>query len=87
MCGSDAGIVLRIGRDLGEGDVPGRADELLELPVRHRSAVDPEAVDRDAMDRRFLRIMPVRAHAERAALDPDHVRRGRCRTAAGRKAP
>ena len=69
----DAGIVLRVGRDLGEGDVTGRVDEFLELPVRHRRAVDPEAVDRDAMNRRFLRIVPVRSHAERAAGDPDHV--------------
>ena len=70
-----AGIILRIGRDLREGLVAGRLDELLELPVRHRRAVDPEAVDRHAMARRFLRIMIVGAHAERAAGNPDHVRR------------
>ena len=72
-----AGIVLRIGRDLGEGDVAGRVDEVLELPVGHRRAVDPEAVDGDAMDRRLFRIVLVRSHAERAAGNPDHVGRGR----------
>ena len=68
-----AGIILRVGRDLGEGHVAGRLDELLELPVGHRRAVDPEAVDRHAMDRRFFRIVLVRSHAERAAGNPDHA--------------
>ena len=68
-----AGIVLRIGCDLGEGDVAGRVDEFLELPVGHRRAVDPEAVDRDAMNRRFLRIVLVRSHAERAAGNEHHA--------------
>jgi len=40
-----ARIVLGIGWDLGKGDVAGGADEFLELPVGHRRAVDPEAVD------------------------------------------
>jgi hypothetical protein len=35
----------------------GRADELFELPVRHRRAVDPEIIDGDGMRRSFLRIM------------------------------
>ena len=68
----DAGIILRIGRDLGKGDVAGCFDEFLELPVGHRLAVHPEAVDGDAMGRRFFGIVPVRAHAERAARNPDH---------------
>ena len=59
-----AGIILGIGRNLGTGLVTGRLHELLELTVRHRRAVDPEAVDRHAMDRRFLRIMIVGTHAE-----------------------
>ena len=70
-----AGIVLRVGRDLGEGDVAGRLDEFAELPVRHRRAVDPEPVDRDAMDRRLFRIVPVGAHAEGAAGNEQHSRR------------
>ena len=81
-----AWIVLRVRRDFGEGDVAGGADERLELPVGHRRAVDPEAIDRDAMDRRLFRVVPVRPHAERAAGDHDHARRtlfcmrgGRCR--------
>jgi hypothetical protein len=38
-----------------------------ELPVRHRRAIHPEPIDRDAMDRRFFGIMLVRSHAERAS--------------------
>src|SRR5882724_12757030 len=34
-----SGIILRIRRDLGNGDVPGSPYELPELPVRHRIAV------------------------------------------------
>ena len=51
----------------------GRADELAELPVRHRCAVYPEAIDGDAVNRRFLRIVPVGPHPERAACNPDHA--------------
>ena len=69
----DARIVLRIGRHLGEGDVTGRFDELLELPVGHRRAVHPEIVDRHAMNRSFFRIVPVRSHAERSTGDEDHA--------------
>ena len=69
----DAGIVFRVRRDFRDCDVTRRVDEFLELPVCHRMAIDPEPVDRHAMDRRFLRIVLVGAHAERAAGDPDHV--------------
>ena len=68
-----AGIVFRIGWDLRGGDVTGGADERLELPVCDRRAVNPKAIDGDAVNRRFLRIVLVGAHAERAAGDPDHV--------------
>ena len=68
-----ARVILSPGRDLGEGDVVGGVDELTELAVRHRRAIDPEPVDADPMDRRFLRIVPVRAHAEFAARHEDHV--------------
>jgi hypothetical protein len=47
--------------------------EILELAVRHWRAVDQKSFDRDAMNRRFLRIMPVRSHAERAAGNEAHV--------------
>src|SRR5215831_8107218 len=53
--------------------MPSRVDEGLELSVRHWRAVDPEAIDRDAMRRRLLRIMVVGSHAERATGNPDHV--------------
>ena len=77
-----AGIVLRVRRNLGERDVTGLFYEFLELPVRHRRAVDPEAIDRHAMDRRLFGIVVVGSHAERAAGNEDHftgparVRRG-----------
>ena len=73
-----SGIILRIGHDLGDGDVASSLDELPELPVRHRIAVHPKTVHRDSVRRRFFGIMLVRAHAECAARNPDHpiVRRG-----------
>ena len=67
-----SGIILRIRRDLGDGDVPGSLHELPELPVCHRMAVHPEAVHGDAMRRGFFRIMLVRAHTESTAGYPDH---------------
>ena len=65
-------IILRFRRDLREGDVTRRFDEGAELGIRHRRAVDPEIIDRDAVRRRLLRIVPVGAHAKRAAGDVDH---------------
>ena len=65
-------IILRIGHDLGDGDVPGSPYEFPELPVRHGMAVHPEAVHRDAVRRGFFRIMLVRPHAKCAAGYPDH---------------
>ncbi len=53
--------------------MPGLLGEGLELTVGHRRSVDPEAIHRYAMDRRFFGIMIVRAHAEGAAGNPDHV--------------
>jgi hypothetical protein len=51
------GIAFRIGRNFGKGLVARGADELLELSVCHRRAVDPETTDGGAMDRRLFRIM------------------------------
>jgi len=58
---------------LRRGDVARRLDESLELAVRHRRAIDPEAADRHAMDRRLFGVMVIRAHGECAAGNPDHV--------------
>jgi hypothetical protein len=66
-------IVLRVGRDFGKSDVASRFHELLELAVRDWSAVHPESVHRNAVDRRFFRVVLVRAHAEGAAGYRDHV--------------
>jgi hypothetical protein len=70
------GIVFRVGRDFSKRPVSGGADEFFELPVGDWGAVDPKAADADAADRRFLGIMPIGAHAERAAGYPNHVWRG-----------
>src|SRR3954447_25777979 len=51
----------------------GCVDELLELPVGHGRAVNPEAVDSDAMARRLLGIMMVRTHAKGSAGNEDHL--------------
>jgi hypothetical protein len=56
--------------------VAGRFHKRLELAVRHRRRIDPEAVHGCEMDRRFLRVVIVGSHAECAAGDPDHVARG-----------
>ena len=60
-------IVFRVGRNFGKRPVAGGADEFFELPVGHRGTVDPEAIEANTVDRRFLGIMLLRAHAERAA--------------------
>src|SRR5690242_5639300 len=69
-----AWIILRVRRDLGYRDVARRLDELSELAVRDRRAIDPERADRHAMHRRFFRIMAVRSHAEAAAGQLHHLR-------------
>ena len=63
--------------NFGERLVPGGADEFFELSIGYRGAVDPETVDADLVGRRFFRIMLFRAHAERVAGYPNHVRRRR----------
>ena len=68
-----ARIIIRIWHDLGEGDIAGRIDEFAELAVCNWNAIDPERVDRHAMNWRLVRIVPVRSHAERTAGNPDHV--------------
>ena len=68
-----ARIILRIGRDLGEGDVAGVSDEAPELGIGHRTCVDPETVELDAMRRLLLGVMVVRAHGELAAENENHL--------------
>src|SRR5262245_40241205 len=68
-----AGILLRVGRNLRRGYVAGGLHEFLELPVRHRRAVDPETIDRHTVRWRLFGIVMVRSHAERAAGNEDHV--------------
>ena len=78
--GVGVGVVGRVGRLLGQRDVPGRLHEPPELRDRDRVVVHPEAVDGDVVDRALLRIEVVGSHAERAARDPGHVAGGRAVT-------
>ena len=66
-------MCLGIEPALGQRDVAGGIDELLELRVRHLVAVDPEAVDADGMDEALLGLMALGAHLERAAGDERHA--------------
>jgi hypothetical protein len=75
-----ARIVLRLRRDLGEGDMARRPDELAEFAVCHWSVIDPERVDCHAMNRRLFCIMLVRPHPEGAAGNPDHIGVAHART-------
>src|SRR5260370_8252013 len=52
-------IVFRIGRNFGKDAVARRVPEFAQLPFYYRRPSHPESVHSDAMDRRFLRIMPV----------------------------
>jgi hypothetical protein len=45
---------------------------MLVTPTRR--AIHPEPVDRDAMNRRFLKVMLVRSRAECTAGDEEHFR-------------
>src|SRR6202035_5447364 len=45
-----AGIILRIGRYFGKGDVPRPLDETPEVAVGDRRAIHPETANCDAMD-------------------------------------
>ena len=51
----------------------GRIDESAELLVCNRNAIDPERVNSHTMSWRFVRIVPIRSHTERAAGNADHV--------------
>jgi len=90
--GIGAGIVGRIERALGDGAVAGGVDEGGELGVGDRVFVHPEAADRHPMDRRFLWVRLLGAHAERAARNPAHAARpvrgdAECVSAFGHRQP
>src|SRR5258708_2320361 len=65
-------IILRFGCNFGKGDVAGRIDELAELAIGNGYAVHPEPVHCNAVDRRFLWIVPIRTHAKRATWYIEH---------------
>src|SRR5262245_11702203 len=68
-----ARVIFRARRDFCRGDMAGGADELPELPVRHRRSVNPKAVNGNAMDRGFFGVVSVRPHVECAAGYADHA--------------
>src|SRR6266850_237446 len=73
-----AWIVLRVGCNFGKSDVTSRVDEFGELAIGDRRAIHPELAHGNAVDGRFLWIVPIRAHSKRAARHvqhPDVVRR------------
>ena len=70
--GVGVGVVLRVERPLGDGDVAGLADEAAELRCRDGVLVHPEAVDRDLADRPLLGIEVLGAHQERPGREPGH---------------
>src|SRR4051812_30562243 len=51
----------------------GGRGETGEFEIGDRAAVDPEVRHRGIMRRRLFRVVMIRAHAEAAALDPDHA--------------
>jgi hypothetical protein len=70
-----AGIFGRIRWQLREGDVRGLPHEAREALVRHRKAIDPEAIHAHAMRRSFLGIVLVGPHHELPTGNPHHVRK------------
>ena len=54
-----ARVVLRVRRDLGEGDMAGLFDETAELGIRYGRLVYPVAVHTDAMSGLLLLVMMV----------------------------
>ncbi len=73
VLGRRARKVRRVERPLGDRDVAGVLDEHGELTVRRLEPVDPEAVDRDAVGGRLLRVVVVGAHQELSRRDPGHA--------------
>ena len=79
ICRGVPGYCLGVRRNFSEGNVTGGAHELTELSVRDRRSIHPETVDRDPVNGALFGIVPVRPHAERAAVHPKHVVVGRFR--------
>jgi hypothetical protein len=66
------GVERRVERPLGERNVTGGGDERSEVGVGDRVAINPVAIDRDAVRRPLLGIGHIRSHAEGAALNLGH---------------
>jgi hypothetical protein len=66
-------VAGRIERPLGNGLVTRLGDEGGVLRVGDRMAIDPEAVDANAVNGRLLRIEVFRAHDELTPRNPLHV--------------
>jgi hypothetical protein len=66
-------IMFRVRRNLCDRDMARRLREFLEFSIGDWIAIHPERADRHDVGRSLLGVMPVRAHAKRAARYPDHA--------------
>jgi hypothetical protein len=68
-----ARVQSEIERPFGNRNVARDGDEGSELGIGHRIDIHPEAVDAHGVRRTFLRIVPIRPHANGAAWNPNHT--------------
>jgi hypothetical protein len=62
LAGQRAGVIGGVKRSFRNGHVSRLADELGVLTIGYGMSIDPEAVNLDFLDRRFLGIEPLRTH-------------------------
>ncbi len=72
-----ARVIGRVRRNLGKRHMARRGNERLKRRNGDGSSIHPESADRHLVDRAFLRIVLVGAHAECAAGNPHHIGEGR----------
>src|SRR4051794_21363027 len=69
-----AGIIFRVGCNVGDRCIAGCPDELVKLAVCYERAINPEWADRDVVNRRLFRVVSVGSHTEGAAWNSCHAR-------------
>jgi hypothetical protein len=65
-----AGIIVRIGWDLGEGNIACGLDKLPEIGICHGTLVHPEPVHSHTMLRSLFGVVLVRSHLKGAPGNP-----------------
>jgi hypothetical protein len=73
VAGMSAGVIGGVRLALGECHVVRLIDKLAERIIGDEVAIHPKAAHRDAVSRRFLRIVMIGAHQEGPAGNPDHT--------------